>query len=428
MAPSSNLIPAIKMLLKDLSHNDFLNVIQSELGNKERITALQGISEWAGTQLLTTAGAQTQTGDSFSSLSHDNLYALLQKELAKEDRLGVLQCIVDWSVPELVYAPSTSITKVRFTGTVTSFDDSSKIGFIKCDEAQEIFGTDVIVEGDQVRKGVRVDDRLSFAILRDSAHKPQAFDVVNETMVEKEHSHRERREQRGKGKREGKGRKRNREQEGEEAGDGLEELDELDAASRVGDDAEEGEEAENGEGKGHSQRERRGRKGDKKGRLGKKRRKGEKGEKGEGKGDRGEKGDRKGGGKGDRKGKGGPLVPQAGVGQQNMGLTMKPSAAMNFVPPGSLIGQRLAPLNRGPAGKGSFASSLMRKAIGGRIGQGQSIPARGQVIPAGANNPQAGKGLGKASGKVIQGKGDSICWNFKQGRCWKSDCPWSHSR
>merc|ERR1719265_811666 len=145
---------------------------------------------------------------------------MLQEELGKDERLGLLQSIVDWAVPDKVYAPSKAITDLRFRGSVTSYDVDAKMGWIDCPEAKEIFGDDVLLEGNQVRKGARVNDQLEFAILRDSSDKPQAFDVMNETLAEKEENRREQRERKGSGKgekgdRKGRWGKRRREREEE---------------------------------------------------------------------------------------------------------------------------------------------------------------------------------------------------------------------
>jgi len=437
-----NLIPAIKLLVKDLSHSDLLGLLKAELGSKERLETLQGVSEWASTQLLSAPAANEKVSGSIEGLSHDNLYATLQQELGKEDRLGVLQCLVDWAVPEHVYAPATSITKVRFSGTVTSYDEDTRMGFINCAEAQEIFGSEVIIEGDQVRKGPRIDDKLTFAILRDSAHKPQAFDILNETVMNKEAERRK-----GKGERKGKGKKRPREprEPGQEGEDG----EEREAGEEDGEDG--GRRRKHGKGKGRKQRKGEGRDRDRSPRRGfrdgegKSRKGGDDGDKsrkGGEKGDRGSfKGAQKGGPQPGQKG-GGVFVPPGakGGGQKGgggmMGLSIKPSTTPLGVRPiginqMSILAARQAALGRGGGvaagqfGKGSLAQSLMRKNLLMRGGMQPRPAMAGGPIPA-AGKAAVVKGFGKVANKG--GKTENICWNFKNGKCWTNGCPWSHAK
>jgi len=424
-----NLIPAIKLLVKDLSSSDLLDLLKAELGGKERVETLQSLSEWAATQLLSAPVADEKVGGSIEGLSHDNLYATLQKELGKEDRLGVLQCLVDWAVPEHVYAPATSITKVRFNGTVSSYDDDARSGFIDCAEAQEIFDSDVRIEGDQLRKGPRAGDKLSFAILRDSAHKPQAFDIVNETFMIKDAERKK-----GKGKREGKGEKRKRPRESTEA------LADGEVREAGEEDGEDGRRKKQGKGKGR--KERRKGEGERKKGEGKRepRRDGDKNRKGGDDGDKsrkgGEKGDRnsfKGGQKGSQKG--GAIVrpPGAKGGGGVMGLHIKPTSAghpSGVRPIGisqmGLVANRLAALRQGGGaavgqfGKGTLAQSLMRKNLLVRAGiqprptiqptmQGRTISPQGGPIPAAGS-----KAFGKNQMANNKGGTKGQQWNWQR--------------
>lgn len=421
-----NLIPALKLLVKDLSSSDLLDVLKAELGSKERLTTLQSISEWASTQLLDAPLADEHVGSSLDGLSHDNLYATLQKELGKEDRLGVLQCLVDWAVPDHVYAPATSITKVRFTGTVSSYDSDARLGSIECAEAQEIFDSEVSIAGDQLRRGPREGDKLSFAILRDAAHKPQAFDIINETLMTKDADRKK-----GKGERKGKGKKRPREVK-EEEDDGEE-------RQAVAEDAEESgrQKKKHGKGKGRKQmRKGEGKERDR-GRDGDKARKGgDDGDRSRKGGEKGDKGSFKGGQKGHQKSGVFVKPPGAKGAGATTGMHIRPTAVVQ--PSGGakggvrpigvsqlgLVANRLAALRQGGGaaagqfGKGTLAQSLMRKNLLVRAGIQPRPTIQPTIQPHHPGGPIPAAG-GKAYGRVAPTKGASKGGNKGQQWNWQ---------
>lgn len=86
--------------------------------------------------------------------------------------------VVDFAVPALTFPPARAISERRYTGIIKSFVQQKNYGFISCPEVHAIFGGDVWLHGSQYN-GQGVGSTVTFAVLLNQDHKPQAFDILS---------------------------------------------------------------------------------------------------------------------------------------------------------------------------------------------------------------------------------------------------------
>lgn len=109
-----------------------------------------------------------------SSLSVDEAADVISSALT--DRPELARRVVHGACPELTYAPAKALTNRRAVGRIKSFSFENGYGFIECSELRQVFGSDVFLRRAQIGD-FSVDQDVSFAVLLNREHKPQAFDL-----------------------------------------------------------------------------------------------------------------------------------------------------------------------------------------------------------------------------------------------------------
>mmetsp|Transcript_158929 Transcript_158929/g.289776 ORF Transcript_158929/g.289776 Transcript_158929/m.289776 type:complete len:586 (-) Transcript_158929:103-1860(-) len=109
-----------------------------------------------------------------NSLTVEEAANVISNALVARPELAVT--VVDRACPELTYAPAKALTARRGVGRIKSFNSENGYGFIACSELRETFGSDVFLHRAQIGS-FSVDQDVSFAVLLNREHKPQAYDL-----------------------------------------------------------------------------------------------------------------------------------------------------------------------------------------------------------------------------------------------------------
>eukprot|EP00930_Biecheleria_cincta_P029892 TRINITY_DN2073_c0_g3_i1.p1 TRINITY_DN2073_c0_g3~~TRINITY_DN2073_c0_g3_i1.p1 ORF type:complete len:476 (+),score=88.90 TRINITY_DN2073_c0_g3_i1:183-1610(+) len=105
-------------------------------------------------------------------LDDDSLLRVLGNVLIS--RAQVAQVLVQAACPDLTYVPSAALTRRRSSGIISQAD--AKGGLIDCPELHTAFNCEVFVGKEQLGC-FTIGQEVTFAVLIDGDHKPQAFDL-----------------------------------------------------------------------------------------------------------------------------------------------------------------------------------------------------------------------------------------------------------